>query len=332
MRLGEHAQHSGLEGLFALDTAHEGTRGSGRSEVATWATRIAPEGATTSIVGEPRRCLYEQRPVTESRWHRANKCLKDDGGVVGHRDLSRGLEVSRREGEQRLGVGQLTDRGGATRSVPGVLRRRRWWCSRTSRERWASSGLFVAMGRRQPPEAKRTRPPRPPPGGSRAGVARARRQPRGRPDDWSESLDDPTSPALSPWPNDQCNHTLAVPPRRRSTSSMASMRWAWSISSARTPAPPCPNATVRPTARRPPLSTQRCGVQASSTASPRAAGGSISIPSRPFTLAHASQCGRRPACLHPTGEARVAQRVAEPDDLVIEGRGPNVWIVDEARR
>ena len=30
-------------------------------------------------------------------------------------------------------------------------------------------------------------------------------------------------------------------------------------------------------------------------------------------------------------EARVAERIAEPDDLVIEGRRPDVRIVDEAR-
>ena len=35
---------------------------------------------------------------------------------------------------------------------------------------------------------------------------------------------------------------------------------------------------------------------------------------------------------HLAGEARVAQRIAEPDDLVIEGRGPDVRVVDEPRR
>ena len=35
---------------------------------------------------------------------------------------------------------------------------------------------------------------------------------------------------------------------------------------------------------------------------------------------------------HLADEARVAQRIAEPADLVIEGRGPDVRVVDEPRR
>ena len=35
---------------------------------------------------------------------------------------------------------------------------------------------------------------------------------------------------------------------------------------------------------------------------------------------------------HLAGEARVAQRIAEPPDLVIEGRGPDVRVVDEPGR
>src|SRR6202034_3988516 len=35
---------------------------------------------------------------------------------------------------------------------------------------------------------------------------------------------------------------------------------------------------------------------------------------------------------HLAGEARVAQRIAKPDDLVIEGRGPHVGTVDEPGR
>ncbi len=54
--------------------------------------------------------------------------------------------------------------------------------------------------------------------------------------------------------------------------------------------------------------------------------------SRPLTPEQASQCGRSPASPHLADEARVAQRIAEPPDLVIEGRGPDVRIVDEPRR
>ena len=49
----EGAQHGGLEGFTVLDAAHQGVQPAGARR---WVTRIAPEGATTSMVGDDKRC------------------------------------------------------------------------------------------------------------------------------------------------------------------------------------------------------------------------------------------------------------------------------------
>ena len=60
-------------------------------------------------------------------------------------------------------------------------------------------------------------------------------------------------------------------------------------------------------------------------------GWSISMVSRPLTPRRLrSAGGARPA--HLADEARIAERIAESVDLVIEGRGPDVRVVDETRR
>ena len=58
----------------------------------------------------------EQSRAAEPRRHRVAVAREGDAGVVGDDafDLGGGRERSRREGEQRLGVGQLADRGALT--------------------------------------------------------------------------------------------------------------------------------------------------------------------------------------------------------------------------
>ena len=88
--------------------------------------------------------------------------------------------------------------------------------------------------------------------------------------------------------------TRGVPPCRRSTASIASIRCGWSSDSASTPRirPEC-GSVPSSTYAVPPHGAFRRSNQSHCISSP--AGWAISIVSRPDTPAHGSQCGRRPA-------------------------------------
>ena len=213
-----------------------------------WVTRIAPDGATTSIVGDDKRCRTEQCGAAEPGRHRVAVATKGHAGIVGDDpgDLGGGRERGRRESEQRLGVGQLADGGalavrstalalvtdGGAERVEGALGllgcRRSHGAPPTSRDE-ADGGLDGSFAIAAP---RRT-------GLDDGSVVLGHRSEGGL--DLARPRHDHRRQAISP-PHPR------RPAQTRSTSSMASIRWAWSIFSASTPRtlPECgnvPNST-----------------------------------------------------------------------------------------
>ena len=284
------------------------------------------------MVGELKPVPDEQRRAAEPRRHRVAVAPKGDAGVVGHDpgDLGRGRERRRREGEQRLGVGQRADggaltvrstafalvTGGGAEDVEGALGllggRGSSWCATSGPRR----------------SAPRTRPL---PFDCRASADRARRRPRSAwPPERRTAWTSPV-PGTITVARRSVRHTLAVPPRRRSTSSMASMRWAWSIFSASTPRtlPECGNVPKQHVGRRAPR-----GVAALEPVPLDLFAGRVVDLDGVAALDPGTGLAVRPepGQAHLADEARVAQRIAEPLHLVIERRGPDVRVVDEPRR
>ena len=93
-----------------LDTANQGT-GSRRRQAMGDEDR--PRGSDHVDGRSAQAVPDEQRGAAQSRRHRVAVAREGHAGVVGDDplDLGGGRERGGREGEQRLGVGQFTDRG-----------------------------------------------------------------------------------------------------------------------------------------------------------------------------------------------------------------------------